>query len=74
MARRSLSIDEKIKRQKEVVIAIKDKYDAALKELNGLLKKKQDLQSKELLNAFVNSNKSLDKILAFMSGKSEDDT
>lgn len=74
MARRSLSIDEKIKRQKEVVIAIKDKYDAALKELNGLLKKKQDLQSKELLNAFVNSNKSLDEILAFMSGKSEDDT
>lgn len=51
MARRSISIDEKIKRQKEVVAMAKDKYDAALNELNILLKKKQDLQGKELLNA-----------------------
>lgn len=29
MVRRSISIDEKIKKQKEVVEAIKDKYDAA---------------------------------------------
>ena len=51
IARRSISIDEKIKRQKEVVAMAKDKYDAALNELNILLKKKQDLQGKELLNA-----------------------
>lgn len=72
MARRSTSIDEKIKKQKEVVAATKDKYDAALNELNILVKKKQDLQGKELLNAFVNSEKSLDEILAFMSGKNDD--
>ncbi|HZK60531.1 MAG: hypothetical protein JJE17_09775 [Peptostreptococcaceae bacterium] len=34
--------------------------------------KKQDLQGKELLNAFVNSDKSLDEILAFMGGKHGD--
>ena len=73
MARRSISIDEKIKKQKEVVAATKDKYDAALNKLNILVKKKQDLQGKELLNAFVNSEKSLDEILAFMSGKNDDD-
>lgn len=73
MARRSISIDEKIEKQKEVVAAAKDKYDAALNELNILVKKKQDLQGKELLNAFVNSEKSLDEILAFMSGKNDDD-
>ena len=67
MARRSISIDEKIKRQKVVVATAKDKYDAALNELNILVKKKQELQGKELLNAFVNSEKSLDEILAFMS-------
>lgn len=72
MARRSISIDEKIKKQKEVVATAKDKYDAALNELNLLIKKKQDLQGKELLNAFVNSNKSLDEILAFMNGNYED--
>ena len=30
MARRSISIDEKIKKQKEVVASTKDKYDAAV--------------------------------------------
>ena len=72
MARRSISIDEKIKRQKEVVAIAKDKYEAELNELNLLIKKKQDLQGKELLNAFVTSDKSLDETLAFMSGENED--
>ena len=74
MARRSISIDEKIKKQKEVVASTKDKYDAAVNELNLLIKKKQDLQGKELLNAFVNSDKNLDEILAFMSGKKDDES
>jgi hypothetical protein len=39
MARRSISIDEKIKKQKEVVAATKVKYDAVLNELNILGKK-----------------------------------
>lgn len=73
MARRSISIDEKIKKQKEVVASAKDKYEVELNELNLLIKKKQDLQGKELLSAFVNSDKSLDEILAFMSGKNEDE-
>lgn len=73
MGRRSISIDEKIKRQKEMVAIAKDKYEAELNELNLLIKKKQDLQGKELLNAFVNSEKSLDEILAFMSEKNKDD-
>jgi hypothetical protein len=67
MGRRSISIDEKIAKQKKVVSTMKDKYDSALNELNILMKKKQELQGKELLNAFVNSSKSLDEILEFMN-------
>lgn len=66
MGRRSISIDEKISRQKEVVSAMKDKYDSALNELNALMKKKRELQGKELLNAFENSSRSLDEILTFL--------
>lgn len=73
MARRGIAIDEKISKQKAVVSAIKEKYDAALDELANLMKKKQELQGKELLNAFMNSDKSLDEILSFMNGKSEND-
>ena len=67
MGRRSISIDEKIARQKEVVSAMKDKYDLALNELNTLMKKKRELQGKELLNAFENSSRSLDEILTFLN-------
>ena len=74
MAKRSISIDEKIKKQKDVVATSKDKYEAALNELNLLIKKKQDLQGKELINAFVNSDKSLDEMLAFMGWENEDNT
>jgi len=70
MARRNIPIDEKIERQKEVVAKAKDKYDAALNELKDLMKKKQDMEGKELLNEFANSDKSLDEIIAFMRGKS----
>ena len=69
MARRSISIDEKIEKQKEVVLAAKSRYDAAVKELDILMKKKRELQGKELLEAFANSDKSLEEILAFMSEK-----
>ena len=60
-------IDEKISMQKEVVSAMKDKYDSALNELNALMKKKRELQGKELLNAFENSSRSLDEILTFLN-------
>jgi len=67
-----VSIDEKITRQKEAVAKAKDKYEAALDELKTLMDKKRDMEGKELLNAFINSEKSLDEILAFMNGKNED--
>lgn len=73
MARRSISIDEKIDRQKAVVLAIKKKYDAALAELDALQQKKKELQGEELLKAFANSNRSLDEVVSFMQGQNPDD-
>lgn len=73
MTRRSISIDEKIDRQKAVVLAIKKKYDAALAELDALQQKKKELQGEELLKAFANSNRSLDEVISFMQGQNPDD-
>ena len=73
MARRSISIDEKIDRQKAVVLAIKKKYDAALAELDALQQKKKELQGEELLKAFANSNRSLDEVISFMQGQNPDE-
>ena len=66
MARRSISIEEKIQQQKEVVSKAKDKYEAAVEELEKLMKKRDEIRSKELLDAFATSNKSFDEIMRFL--------
>lgn len=66
MARRSISLEEKIQAQKEVVSKAKDKYEAALEELEKLMKKRDELRNKELLNAFAASNKSYEEIMRFL--------
>ena len=67
MARRTISLDEKIeKAQKEVVVA-KNKYDATVEELNKLLKKKKELRNQELLKAIESSQKSYEEIIHFLS-------
>lgn len=73
MARRSISIDEKIERQKEITFALKDKYEAAVTELDALIQKKKELQNKELLKAIQNSKRSTEEIIAFLEGKNVGD-
>ena len=66
MARRSISIEEKIQQQKEVVSKAKDKYEAALEELEKLMKKRDEIRNKEILDAIATSSKSYDEIMAFL--------
>lgn len=73
MARRSISIDEKIERQKEITFALKDKYEAAVTELDALIQKKKEPQNKELLKVIQNSKRSTEEIIAFLEGKNVGD-
>ena len=52
MARRSIPIEEKIETQKEQVSKAKDKYEAELDKLEKLMRKRDELRSKELMEAF----------------------
>lgn len=67
MARRKLSIDDKIEQQKLVVSKSKDRYEAELEELNQLMKKRDELRNKELLQAFEQSKHSFEEIMDFLS-------
>lgn len=67
MARRKLSIDDKIKQQKLVVSKAKDRYEAELEELNQLMKKRDELRNKELLQAIEQSKRSFEEIMDFLS-------
>ena len=70
MARRTVSLDEKIKKAEATVIALKAKYDAALDELEKLVAKRKQLEDKNVLEAYHNGGKTADEIIAFiMSGE-----
>ena len=68
-----ISLDDRIKKQEEVVFKAKDKYEAELKELDKLITKRRELESKELVKAFEKSKKSLKEIIEFMNGDADDE-
>ena len=71
--RRTIPLDEKIEKAQEMVFQIKDKYDAAVEELNKLIKKKQELQRQELFKAIEASPRSYEEIINFLIGKQDPD-
>ena len=68
-----ISLEDKIKKQEEAVFKAKDKYEAELKELDRLLTKRREFESKELVKAFEKSKRSLKEILEFMNGNEGDE-
>ena len=66
MARTRITIEEKIEKRKAVVSKAKDKYDAALSELEKLMSKRDELRRKELMEAFMKSNRTYDEIMEFL--------
>lgn len=66
MARRKINIDDKIEQQKQVVSKAKDRYEAELEQLNQLMKKRDELRNKELLQAIEQSNRSFEEIMDFL--------
>lgn len=71
MARRSIPIEEKIEIQKEQVSKTKDRYEAELAKLEKLMRKRDELRSKELMDAFTNSERSFEEVMRFLAGKEE---
>lgn len=67
MARRKLSIDDKIDQQTLVVSKAKDRYEAELEQLNQLMKKRDELRNKKLLQAIEQSKRSFGEIMDFLS-------
>ena len=74
MARRVITLDEKIKKAEAAVAATKAKYDAAVDELAKLVEKRKQQDDKKVLAAYHAGNKTADEIVAFIeSNDSETD-
>ena len=72
MARKTISLDEKIEKAEAAVLAAKARYDKALDELERLVTKKKQLEDKRVLEAYHESDKSADEIIAFLMSKNEE--
>ena len=68
MARRVISLDEKIRKSEASVAAAKAKYDAALDELEKLVEKRKQQDDKKVLEAYHTGDKTADEIVAFILG------
>ena len=69
----TISLEEKIEKAQNAVYLAKDKYDAAVEELNQLLKKKREMQRKDIQKAFETSTRTYDEIMEFLIGKPDPD-
>ena len=72
MAGRKQTIEDRINKAEAVVIKAKEKYGAALEDLNRLVKKKKEMESKELMRAYEKSERSLEEVLEFLGGAADD--
>ena len=75
MARRTITLDEKIEKAQAAVFAAKAKYDAALDELEKLVAKRKQMDDKKVLEAYHAGSKTADEIIEFIqSDEKKEDT
>lgn len=66
MARRIISLDEKIEKTEATMLAAKAKYDKALDEMEKLVEKRKKQNDKKILDAYHAGNKTAEEIIAFI--------
>ena len=62
MARRTISLDEKIEKAEAAVLAAKTRYDKAPDELEKLVAKRKQMEDKRILEAYHESDKTADEV------------
>ena len=71
--RNQSTIEDRIKKAETVLVKAKERYDAALANLNRLVKKKKDMESRELMQAYEKSDRSIEEVLTFLRGTASED-
>lgn len=75
MARgKAIPFEEKLKKAEENMKEAKRKYDAAVEEVNRLLKYRDEKRKEELFEAAMNSEKSFEEIMNYIRSASSDET
>ena len=67
--KKTVTLDEEISKQEEVVARSKAKYDADVKKLKDLHAKRDERKKKALLEAVGKSSRSYEEIMAFLTAE-----
>jgi len=68
MARRTITIDERIERAEAEVVKYKSKYEKALTDLKELVDKERAMKNAEVISAIEKSSRTYEEILEFLKG------
>ncbi len=63
------SIDSEIAKTQEMLAKAKTRYDSLAKELTTLMDMKREMQSQEIMAAFIKSGKSYNEIMNFLDSR-----
>ena len=68
MARRSATLDSKITATQDKVVRAKARYEKAVKTLEALLERREEIRRRELMEAVKKSDHTYEEILCFIRG------
>ena len=67
-ARRSITLDSKIVAAQDKVVRAKARYEKAVKTLEALMEKREEIRRRELMEAVRKSDHTYEEILCFIRG------
>lgn len=63
------SIESEIVKKQDLLTKVKSRYDALAEDLKALIEQKREIQTKEILAAFIKSGKSYDELMNFLDSR-----
>ena len=67
-ARRSATLDSRITAAQEKVVRAKERYENAVKALEALMERREEIRRRELMEAAKKSDHTYEEILCFIRG------
>ena len=69
----TISLDEKIEKQKDALEKAKNRYEAEKEALGEVVKLRNELRKDELMSAVIKSERSYEEIMAFVQGRTTEE-
>ena len=70
--KKPISIDDKIAKQEEVVVKLREKYDENVRKFKDMYAKRDEEKNKAMFDAVKKSKRSYEEIMSFLTSNEEE--